>query len=99
MSPDNTNSKTLNRYNTLLANIYKRFAENNINVLSVPLSQPQPYRPDQPAELEACVVVIEYMYQRPRDDKIIWPKAAISGRTLIDALENAEEIVDSIRSR
>lgn len=90
----------LNHYNRLMAGIFRRFAEANINVLSVT----QPKRDnkfrigDQTIpDYESCLIVVEYLYERPSDHKMIWPKVAIGGMTLMDALENAEDVVEAIR--
>lgn len=75
-------------YNTLLdeteATIYKRFAEKNINILSINQST-------------HTNIVVEYAYNRPSDKKLIWPKLALRGDNLLDTLRQAEGVVDEIR--
>ena len=66
--------------------LYKRFANKNINVLSA----------TQFADGTICIEV-EYLYNRPKDDKMIWPKIMTLGPTLEEAIYKAEQIVDEIR--
>ena len=42
-------------------------------------------------------VIAEYSFEKP-DGRVIWPKLAASGDSLNDAILNAEEYIDYIRS-
>lgn len=87
--------KNLTPYCTRQAIIYRRFAEKNINVLSVTKLERQT---GDDIKYDACVATIEYAYERARDKKLIWPKIVTTGSELLDMLENAEAIIDAIRS-
>ena len=69
----------------MLRSFYKRFADDNINVLNAS------------ADENRVLIVIEYCYTRPRDGKMIWPKIAIEADSLVVALNKAEETVKAIR--
>lgn len=69
----------------MLPSFYKRFADNNINVLNASAAE------------NRVLIVIEYCYTRPRDGKLIWPKIAIEADSLVVALNKAEETVKAIR--
>ena len=87
--------KILTPYCMRQAVIYRRFAEKNINVLSVTKLD---RNIGDDINYDACVATIEYAYKRPKDGKLIWPKMVTTGTELIDMLENAEAIIDAIRS-
>ena len=67
------------------ARIYTRFADKNINIISVSISD------------DSVAVVAEYIFKRPKDDKIIWPKIVIAAHDLTSALIQVEETIDLIR--
>lgn len=69
----------------MLPSFYKRFADDNINVLNASAAE------------NRVLIVIEYCYTRPRDGKLIWPKIAIEADSLVVALNKAEETVKAIR--
>ena len=67
------------------ARIYTRFAEKNINIISVSISD------------DRVAVVAEYIFNRPKDNKLIWPKIVITARDLTSALIQVEETIGLIR--
>ena len=69
--------------------IYIRFAQSDINIIQARKA----YGGEAP--LETYVLTVEYRYKK--DDKLIWPKIAVEGRTLLRALQSAEEMVKAIR--
>ena len=71
-----------------LASIYKRFAEANINVLSVTESV---------AEEMVVAIIVEYLYRRDSDGKPSWAKAAFDGCSLPQILRRAERVVKLVR--
>lgn len=68
------------------ASLYYRLANKNINIINCS-SNPQ-----------QCVLIVEYQYNRPSDNKLVWPKIAILGDTPEEAIGEVEETVDKIRS-
>lgn len=67
------------------ATIYTRFADKNINIIAASTADSQ------------VILVAEYIFKRPKDDKLIWPKVAISAPTLLNALLQVEETIGLIR--
>jgi hypothetical protein len=67
------------------ARIYTRFADKNINIIAASTADNQ------------IVLVAEYIFKRPKDDKLIWPKVAISAPTSLNALQQVEETIGLIR--
>ena len=67
------------------ARIYTRFADKNINIIAASTADSQ------------VILVAEYIFNRPKDGKLIWPKVAISSSTLLNALLMVEETIDLIR--
>jgi len=67
------------------ARIYTRFADKNINIISVSISD------------DRVAVVAEYIFKRPKDDKLIWPKIVITAPDLASALTQVEETISLIR--
>ena len=67
------------------ARVYTRFADKNINIIQASISDSQ------------VILVAEYIFKRPKDDKLIWPKVAISAPTLLNALLQVEETIGLIR--
>ena len=67
------------------AQIYVRFADKNINIINVSTSDKQ------------IALVAEYIFNRPKDNKLIWPKIVIASPTLHQALLQVEETIDLIR--
>ena len=67
------------------ARIYTRFADKNINIISVSTSD------------DRVAVVAEYIFNRPKDNKLIWPKIVISAPDLLNALIRVEETIGLIR--
>lgn len=61
-------------------------ADKNINVLSVSAV---------PAGIS---IVVEYLLERPRDHKMIWPKTAFVGSDLSGAMQEALETISEIRA-
>lgn len=79
-----------------LVDLYARFADKDINLLGANTIESPVY--DQNGG-KLVVVHVEYMYRRPKDGKIIWPHFIIQGRTMIDAVEGAERVIDAIRGK
>lgn len=79
-----------------LVDLYARFADKDINLLGANTIESPVYNAN---DGKLVVVHVEYMYRRPRDGKIIWPHFVIQGRTMIDAAEGAEKVVDAIRGK
>ena len=77
-----------------LVNLYARFANKDINLLGANTIESPVYGAN---EGKLVVVHVEYMYRRPKDGKIIWPHFIIQGETMIDAVEDAEKVIDEIR--
>lgn len=67
------------------ARAYVRFADKNINIIQVSTSDNQ------------IALVAEYIFNRPKDNKLIWPKIVIVAPTLQQALSQVEETIDLIR--
>lgn len=67
------------------ARIYTRFADKNINIIQVSTSD------------KRVALVAEYIFNRPKDGKLIWPKIAIVTPTLLESLTQVEETIDRIR--
>lgn len=67
------------------ARIYTRFADKNINIIAASTADNQ------------VILVAEYIFKRPKDDKLIWPKVAITAPTLLNALQQVEETIGLIR--
>lgn len=67
------------------ARIYTRFADKNINIIQASTSDNQ------------VALVAEYIFNRPKDGKLIWPKIVITSDTLYQALISVEETIDLIR--
>ena len=67
------------------ARIYTRFADKNINIIAVSISD------------DRVAVVAEYIFNRPKDNKLIWPKIVITAPNLLSALIQVEETIDLIR--
>lgn len=67
------------------ARIYTRFADKNINIIQVSTSD------------KRVALVAEYIFNRPKDGKLIWPKIAIVAPTLLESLTQVEETIDLIR--
>lgn len=67
------------------ARIYTRFADKNINIIQASTSDNQ------------VALVAEYIFNRPKDGKLIWPKIVITSGTLYQALISVEETIDLIR--
>ena len=67
------------------ARIYTRFADKNINIIAVSTSD------------DRVAVVAEYIFNRPKDNKLIWPKIVITAPNLLSALIQVEETIDLIR--
>ena len=67
------------------ARIYTRFADKNINIIAVSTSDKQ------------VALVAEYIFNRPKDDKLIWPKIVITAPNLLSALIQVEETIGLIR--
>ena len=67
------------------ARIYTRFADKNINIIAASTADNQ------------IVLVAEYIFNRPKDGKLIWPKVAITAPDLFNALLRVEETIDLIR--
>lgn len=67
--------------------LYKRFANNNINVIGATAAE------------DRTTIVLEYSLERQRDGKLIWPKIAVEGPTLGDAVADAENIISGIRGK
>jgi hypothetical protein len=76
-----------------LADLYKRFADENVNIISSSIAA----IPDELGGGIATVVVLEYSYERPRDGKLIWPKIAVDGESLYEAIYKALKTVKAIR--
>lgn len=79
-----------------LIELYARFADKDINLLGASTIESQAHYLNGD---KLVVVHVEYMYRRPRDGKIIWPHFIVQGGTMIDAVEQAEKIVDGIRGK
>ena len=76
-----------------LSTIYGRLAEKDINILHARLV---------PSQLNGIprfhyVLTVEYGYLKHSNNKLIWPKIAVEGHTLEDAVQTAEKLVESIR--
>lgn len=73
-----------------LSTVYGRLAEKDINILQarlvLPLNRAAHY-----------VLTVEYGYVKRSNNKLIWPKIAVEGPTLEDAVRAAESIVETIR--
>lgn len=67
------------------ARIYTRFADKNINIINVSAADNQ------------VALVAEYIFNRPKDGKLIWPKIVIVAPDLFNALLQVEEAIDLIR--
>ena len=67
------------------ARIDTRFADKNINIIAVSTSDKQ------------VALVAEYIFNRPKDDKLIWPKIVITAPNLLSALIQVEETIGLIR--
>lgn len=67
------------------ARIYTRFADKNINIIAVSTSDKQ------------VALVAEYIFKRPKDDKLIWPKIVVTAPDLASALTQVEETIGLIR--
>jgi len=67
------------------ARIYTRFADKNINIIAASTSDKQ------------VALVAEYIFKRPKDDKLIWPKIVITAPDLASALTQVEETIGLIR--
>lgn len=67
------------------ARIYTRFADKNINIIAVSASDKQ------------VALVAEYIFNRPKDNKLIWPKIVITAPDLFNALIQTEETIGLIR--
>lgn len=67
------------------ARIYTRFADKNINIINVSAADNQ------------IALVAEYIFNRPKDNKLIWPKIVIVAPTLLESLAQVEETIDLIR--
>lgn len=67
------------------ARIYTRFADKNINIIAASTSDKQ------------VALVAEYIFNRPKDGKLIWPKIVIVAPTLLESLTQVEETIDLIR--
>ncbi len=78
-----------------IAEMYHRLILKSINLLNVSLATIG----EDSYSTEQVVVVLEFSYDRPKDGRMIWPKIAISGTTVLEAVVRAEKIVDDIRSR
>ena len=67
------------------ARIYTRLADKNINIIQASTSDKQ------------IALVAEYIFNRPKDNKLIWPKIVIVAPTLQQALSQVERTIDLIR--
>lgn len=67
------------------ARIYTRFADENINIINVSAADNQ------------VALVAEYIFNRPKDGKLIWPKIVIVAPTLMESLTQVEETIGLIR--
>lgn len=67
------------------ARIYTRFADKNINIINVSAADDQ------------VALVAEYIFNRPKDGKLIWPKIVIVAPTLLESLTQVEETIDLVR--
>lgn len=67
------------------ARIYTRFADKNINIIATSASDSQ------------IALVAEYIFNRPKDGKLIWPKIVVTAPTLQEALGMVEETIGLIR--
>lgn len=67
------------------ARIYTRFADKNINIINVSAADNQ------------IALVAEYIFNRPKDGKLIWPKIVITAPDLFNALLRVEETIGFIR--
>ena len=67
------------------ARIYTRFADKNINIIQVSTSD------------KRVALVAEYIFNRPKDGKLIWPKIVITAPDLASALTQVEETIGLIR--
>lgn len=83
-----------NELDKRIAEMYHRFILKSINLLSVSLATVG----EDSYSTEQVVVVLEFSYDRPKDGRMIWPKIAISGKTVLEAVIRAEKIIDKIRS-
>lgn len=91
-----TGAKELqNEVDKHIAEMYHRFILKSINLLSVSLATIG----EDSYSTEQVVVVLEFSYDRPKDGRMIWPKIAVSGTTVLEAVIRAEKIIDDIRSR
>lgn len=77
-----------------IAEMYHRLIVKSINLLSVSLATIG----EDSYSTEEVVVVLEFSYDRPKDGRMIWPKIAVSGTTVLEAVIRAEKIIDNIRS-
>lgn len=77
------------------AEMYHRFILKSINLLSVSLATIG----EDSYSTEQVVVVLEFSYDRPKDGRMIWPKIAVSGKTVLETVIRAEKIIDDIRSK
>ncbi|MDO5497795.1 MAG: hypothetical protein Q4F45_07920 [Alistipes sp.] len=73
--------------------IYARFAHDDINVVQA--------RKEYACSAEGLIeetyiLTVEYKFLRD-DDKVIWPKIAVEGDSLLRALQATEEMVRAIR--
>lgn len=67
------------------AELFYRLANKNINIIRCSQFD------------NGCSIVVEYQYERPRDNKVVWPKFALSSETPESAARKAEVLVDKIR--
>lgn len=91
-----------------LSTIYRRFAEKNINIMQARAAlvstgaEPGTHLLNTKPVM-TYVLVAEYAFQKKAyasdDIKLIWPKIAVEGPTLVSALYALEDVVDEIRSQ
>lgn len=65
--------------------LHETLADKNINILNVSISDGR------------TAIIVEYLYERPRDHKVIWPKTAFWGDDLADAMIEALDTINEIR--
>lgn len=75
------------------AKIYARFAHDDINIVQA--RKEFGCSAEGPME-ETYILTVEYKFLRD-DDKVIWPKIAVEGDSLLHALQTTEEMVRAIR--
>ena len=86
-----TNGKRRERMSSeKLLTVYRRLAEKDINILQARYTRTSPTG-------GWYTLTIEYGYIKRANNKLIWPKITATGSSLVEAVEEAERLVDAIR--